>query len=152
VERITEVTLAGNWTGPAVDAVELDYDGRHRRRLALTCESGRLLMLDLPSAVQMRDGDALRLADGSWVAVRAAHESLVELRATGAHAVARLAWHFGNRHVPAQLGDGWLRIRPDHVLAELARRLGAEVIEVEAPFEPEPGAYAQHGHAMVRRS
>jgi urease accessory protein UreE len=62
-----------------------------------------------------------------------------------------LAWHLGNRHVAAELADAALRIRPDHVLAELARRLGATVIELEAPFDPEPGAYSAHVHAAVLR-
>jgi urease accessory protein len=151
MDHATEVAAAGTWDGAPVDVVELDYDGRHRRRVVMTCASGRALLLDLPAAVQLRDGDALRLADGGHVVVRAAAEPLLELRAPSAHALVRLAWHLGNRHVPAELGDGWLRIRPDHVLADLARRLGAEVLEKAAAFEPEPGAYAGHAHAMVRR-
>jgi len=151
VEHASEVLAAGTWGAIPVDAVELDYDGRHRRRVVLTCVSGREVLLDLPAAVQLKDGDALRLGDGGHVMIRAAAEPLLELRAPSAHALTRLAWHLGNRHVPAQLGDSWLRIRPDHVLADLARRLGADVLEVAAPFEPEAGAYAGHAHSMVRR-
>jgi len=151
VERACEVLAAGTWRGAPVDEVELDYDGRHRRRVVLVCASGREVLLDLPAAVQLKDGDGLALQDGAYVLVRAAAEPLLELRAPTAPALTRLAWHLGNRHVPAQLGDGWLRIRPDHVLADLARRLGADVSETRSAFEPEPGAYAGHAHSMVRR-
>ena len=151
MERASEVLPAGTWDRDSVDVVELDYDGRHRRRVVLVCASGRELLLDLPVAVQLKDGDGLALEAGGCVVVRAASEPLLELRAPSAHALTRLAWHLGNRHVPAQLGDGWLRIRPDHVLADLARLLGADVCETMAAFEPEPGAYAGHAHSMVRR-
>ena len=151
MQRAGEVLQAGAWDGSAIDVVELDYDGRHRRRLVLACVSGREILLDLPGAVQLKNGDALRLDDGGCVVVRAAMEALLELRAPSAPALTRLAWHLGNRHVPVQLGDGWLRIRPDHVLADLARRLGADVHEACDAFEPEPGAYAGHAHSMVRR-
>jgi urease accessory protein len=152
MERVTEVVPEGGWSGPPVDIVELDYEGRHRLRLALTCASGRALLLDLATAVQLKDGDGLPLGDGTYVAVRAADEPLLELRARSAGELMRLAWHLGNRHVSAQLGDGWLRIRPDHVLADLARQLGAEVVEISAAFDPEPGAYSAHAHSLVRRS
>jgi len=101
-------------------------------------------------ARQLHDGDALRLDDGSYVEVRAAAEPLLELRTASPAELTRLAWHLGNRHVAAELGHGWLRIRPDHVLADLAVRLGATVEAVSAPFEPEAGAYAAHAHAPLR--
>jgi urease accessory protein len=115
------------------------------------CASGREVLLDLAAAVQLRHGDALVLDEGGLIEVHAACEPLLELRTKSAASLTRLAWHLGNRHVAAELADAALRIRPDHVLAELARRLGATVIEVEAPFDPEPGAYSAHAHAAVLR-
>ena len=76
----------------------------------------------------------------------AAAEPLLEIRCDDAKHLARLAWHLGNRHLPAQVLDNTLRIRRDHVVAAMAVGLGARVIEIEAPFEPEGGAYGQHNH------
>ena len=150
MRRISATLAAGRWQGASADAVVLDYDARHRRRTVLRCLSGREVLLDLPVAVQLHDGDALQLDDGSYIEVRAAPEPLLELRTASAAELTRLAWHLGNRHVAAELGDGWLRIRPDHVLADLAVRLGATVVSVSAPFEPEAGAYAAHAHPPLR--
>ncbi len=152
MQRATAIAVAGSWAGMPTDRVLLDYEGRHRRRATLTCESGREVLLDLPAAVQLRDGDALRLEDGALIEIRAAAEPLLELRTESAAALVRLAWHLGNRHVAAELGDGYLRIRADHVLAGLAARLGASVLEVQTSFDPEPGAYSGHAHPLVRRS
>lgn len=149
--RAVAATPAGGWPeAEARDSVTLAYDERFRRRIRLSTDVGAELLLDLPKAVALGDGDGLRLEDGGWVRVRAAAEPLVEL--TGdASLLLRLAWHLGNRHTPAQLMPGALRIRPDHVLVEMARGLGAAVREIAAPFQPESGAYAQgqahsHGH------
>jgi len=150
MRRSSAALAAGQWQGSSSDAVVLDYEARHRRRTVLRCISGREVLLDLPVAVQLHDGDALQLDDGSYVEVRAAAEPLLELRTASPAELTRLAWHLGNRHVAVELGDGCLRIRPDHVLADLAVRLGATVEPVSAPFEPEAGAYAAHAHAPLR--
>jgi urease accessory protein len=149
MKRAVSSSTAGSWPEQeARDSVTLAYDERFRRRIRLATDKGAELLLDLPKAVALGDGDGLRLEDGGWVRVAAAHEPLVEL--TGDPSLLlRLAWHLGNRHTPAQLLPGALRIRPDHVLVEMARNLGAEVRELAAPFQPESGAYAQsggHGH------
>ena len=151
MRRAIASSPAGSWPeAEAADSVTLAYDERFRRRIKLATDKGAELLLDLPKAVALGDGDGLRLEDGGWVRVAAANEPLVEL--TGEPALLlRLAWHLGNRHTPAQLLPGALRIRPDHVLVEMARNLGAAIRELAAPFQPESGAYAQaaahaHGH------
>ena len=80
---------------------------------------------------------------GGYVEVRAADEELVEVRGRDAAAFARIAWHLGNRHLPVQLLGDRIRIRHDHVIAEMVEGLGGHVDDIEAPFDPEPGAYAQ---------
>ncbi len=149
MQRAISSRTAGSWPeAEARDTVTLAYDERFRRRIKLSTDKGAELLLDLPKAVALRDGDGLRLEDGGWVRVAAASEPLLEL--TGDPSLLlRLAWHLGNRHTPAQLLPGALRIRPDHVLVEMARNLGAEARELSAPFQPESGAYAHsggHGH------
>lgn len=147
--RAIAVKPASTWSGEAADRVVLDYDNRHRRRIAMTGKNGMAFLLDLASPAGLRGGDALLLEDGRLIEVVAAAEPLLEIRCRGAKHLARLAWHLGNRHVPTQLLAGSLRIRRDHVLADLALQLGADVIEIEAPFEPEGGAYAampEHHH------
>ena len=141
-----------DYEGEAIDEVILDFDDRHRRRITLTGVKGLSFLLDLPEVPDIRDGDALLLSDGSRVLVRAAPEALMEIVAIDPLHLARIAWHLGNRHLAAEIGEEAIRIRADHVIADMARGLGGVVRDISAPFNPEPGAYAQkiighsHGH------
>ncbi|MYZ49789.1 urease accessory protein UreE [Propylenella binzhouense] len=144
--RAAIVRPAGAWSEAPADRVTLSYDDRHRRRIAMRGDGGLAFLLDLPEALSLRDGDGLVLEDGRIVAVRAKPEALLEIRARDAHHLARLAWHIGNRHVPAAIGAGRILIRPDHVIAEMLEGLGAELAAAEAPFDPEGGAYAEARH------
>jgi urease accessory protein len=146
------VIPAGQWSGEPVDSVVLDYDERYRRRFAMTGVRGLGFLLDLPEAVMLRAGDGLKLEDGGVVEVVAAPEPLAEIRAADAAALTRVAWHLGNRHLPTELTKRSLRIRRDPVIEEMARGLGAAVVAIDAPFNPEGGAYVRaagghdHGH------
>ena len=131
-------------TAPVVDRVTLAAEDRHRRRLVMTGEAGTRFLLDLPQAAMLRDGDGLVLDDGSIVRVVGKREPLVEIAAASAAARLRIAWHIGNRHVDVQVVGDRLRIRRDHVLEAMLVGLGAQLTPIEAPFDPEPGAYA-HG-------
>jgi urease accessory protein len=146
MRRALEIRAAGTWNGAsAIDRVVLDAAERHRRRVALTGERGTAFLLDLPHATALKDGDGLVLDDGAIVCVAGKAEPLVEIAAQNPKELARLAWHIGNRHVDMQVLGDRLRIRRDHVLEDMLRRLGARLICIEAPFDPEPGAYV-HGH------
>ena len=144
--RATQVHGQHHWAQPASDTVVLDFDDRHRRRMAMTGTRGLAFLLDLEAAVALRGGDALVLEDGRLVEVVAAPEPLLEIRGSDPFHLVRLAWHLGNRHLPTQIMAKGLRIRRDHVIEEMVKGLGARVIEIEAPFDPEGGAYAS-GHA-----
>jgi urease accessory protein len=144
--RACRIAPAGSFADPA-DTVVLDHDGRRRRRIALTGQGGLAFLLDLAEVPALRNGDGLVLDDGRIVAVLAAAEPLIEAHASDPEHLARLAWHVGNRHLAAEIGEGTLRLRADHVIADMLRGLGAEVAEVTAPFEPEGGAYAGNGPA-----
>ena len=145
--RAIEVQPAGQWRGPAVDSVTLDYQGRHRRRIAMAGSKGTRFLLDLGRATPLREGDGLLLESGSIVAVHAAAEPLLEIRCVRITDLVRIAWHLGNRHLPTQLCGDRLRIRMDHVIREMVEVLGAEVRAIQAPFDPEGGAYAgAHAH------
>ena len=133
---------AGHWPEEkAVGTLTLDFDARHRRRIRLTTDRGEAVLLDLPKTVAMADGDGLQLDDGTWLKIKAAAESLVEVRHKDPHCLVRLAWHLGNRHLPTEIRDNALYIRPDHVIEEMLHAFGAELEKVEAPFQPEGGAY-----------
>lgn len=137
--------------GTAGDCVTLPYQQRYRRRALLATDMGEQILLDLPEATELRDGDALVLDDGRHIAIRAAAEPLSEVRAIGA-TLARLAWHVGNRHTPCQIEADRLLIQRDHVLEDMLRGLGASVTHVDEPFRPEGGAYGHgrthaHGHS-----
>lgn len=141
--RAVMVKSAETWSGTAADRVVLDYDDRHRRRMVMTGVGGMSFLLDLPNATELRGGDALMLEDGRLVEVVAAPEPLLEIRCSDPLHLARVAWHLGNRHLPTQLLPNALRVRRDHVIADMAAQLGAEVVEIAAPFDPEAGAYAR---------
>ncbi len=147
--RATKVLGQHRWKEEPADTVVLDFDDRHRRRMAMTGTRGLEFLLDLENAVALRGGDALVLEDGRLVEVVAAPEALVEIKGSDPHHLIRVAWHLGNRHLPTQIMPKGLRIRRDHVIEAMVKGLGARIVEIEAPFDPEGGAYAgtAHGHA-----
>jgi urease accessory protein len=146
MRRVERLEKAGNWPADAArDTLMLAYEDRHRRRGLLRSQGGEELLLDLPRAVLLEDGDGLLLSDGAWAAVRAAPESLIEIQAASPGLLCRFAWHLGNRHLPAQIEGARILIRPDHVIEAMLARLGARLQRVHEPFRPEGGAYAAGG-------
>jgi urease accessory protein len=148
--RATAILRAGLWSATPADVVRLDYDRRTRRRIALTGLGGLSFLLDLAKTPVLAAGDGIKLEDGRIVAVEAASERLLEITCADERALARIAWHLGNRHLAAEIDTRAVYIREDHVIADMARGLGAQVRAVERPFNPEGGAYGQsavHGHA-----
>lgn len=137
-----EVLAAGEWTGPVCDHIALDYKERHRRRFTYVAHHGTAFLLDLPRAALMQHGDALRLSDGRLIELLAAPEVLMEVRRGPEIGLVRIAWHIGNRHLPAELHEDCIRLREDHVIRAMLTGLGAKVTAIEAPFVPEQGAYA----------
>jgi urease accessory protein len=150
--RATRVQAQHHWAEAPADSVVLDFDDRHRRRMTMTGTRGLAFLLDLESAVALRSGDALVLDDGRLIEVVAAPEPLVEIRIHDPHHLIRIAWHLGNRHLPTQIMAKGLRIRRDHVIEAMVEGLGARVIEIEAPFDPEGGAYAGAGHGHAHQA
>ncbi|MFT3964659.1 MAG: urease accessory protein UreE [Sphingobium sp.] len=147
--RIVAIERAGE-TAEAGDSVRLDHDQRSRRRMVFRTEGGASILLDRARPAGLRDGDVLRLEDGTRVAVEATAEALLEIRAATTAELVRIAWHLGNRHLPTQLvpgaDGGRLRIRHDHVIADMVTGLGGAWEAILAPFDPEGGAYAGGGH------
>ena len=137
---------AGTWAAEASDdRITLDFDARHRRRVRMTSDNGLAFLLDLPDARLLRDGDCLALDNGKRVRVCAAPEKLLEVTCSTAEELVRTAYHLGNRHLSVQVLGMRLRMRDDYVIADMLRHMGATVSTIEAPFDPEVGAYA-HGH------
>ena len=120
----------------------LPFEQRQKSRLRAQADNGEEVALILPRGRVLRGGDRVAATDGREVEIVAAAEKLLHIESAE---LARVAYHLGNRHVPLQVGPGFLRIAEDHVLEEMARKLGARVSHVEAPFEPEAGAYG-HQH------
>jgi len=131
--------------GAATATATLTLDERRRSRLRLTLDDGREAALLLPRGSALRDGDLLRDDDGEIVVVRAASESLSVAVTADPHLLLRGAYHLGNRHVPVELGEGWLAYEHDHVLDDMVRGLGLAVETRRAPFEPEGGAFSHDG-------
>jgi urease accessory protein len=138
---------AGLWPKEkAAGVVTLDFEVRLRRRVCLTTDEGEDVLLDLPKAVAMADGDGLQLEDHRWLEIRAAAEPVVEVRHRDPNQLIRLAWHLGNRHLPIEIRNQAFRMRPDHVIEDMLHGLGAELVNLHAPFQAEGGAYGRHGN------
>ena len=137
-------------TQPTSDAVlALPFHLRQKTRLRTRLVGGEEVGLFLERGTILRGGDCLRARDGRIVRVEAAPERVLRIGCADVHALVRVAYHLGNRHVELEIGAGFVRIADDPVLADLARRLGAEVVEEMHAFEPEAGAYAS-GHSHGR--
>jgi urease accessory protein len=151
LRRAIAVHPRGTWPDQAgADTVTLSYLDRHRRRIRLVADSGQTFLLDLARAYHLADGDGLELDSGAYVRVRAASEPVLEIEIEDRAGLLRIAWHLGNRHLPLQVAGDRLRIRADHVIAEMVEGLGGRLTRLDAPFDPETGAYAgaphQHHH------
>jgi urease accessory protein len=152
--RVRSVVAAADLGGrERFDTIVLPHDGRYRRRITMRTEGDLVFLLDLAEAIQLKHGDGLLLEDGRMIGVIAAEEPVAEIAANNAHHLARIAWHIGNRHVPAEILADRIRIAPDHTIEDMVRGLGGTVTRIEARFEPEGGAYEhggshahQHGH------
>ena len=129
--------------------VTLDWDLRQKSRFETTDSLGRSVGVFLPRGTVVRGGDVLIAEDGSLIRVEAAPQSVLRITACTAHGspidLTRAAYHLGNRHVPIELRPDYLQIEPDHVLADMLRAMHLIVNQVDAPFEPESGAYSSHG-------
>ena len=132
------------------EKLSLPFELRQKSRLRTKLASGEDAGLFLEHGSVLRGGDCLRANDGRIVLVIAADEQLMEAQCATPFELVRAAYHLGNRHVPVQIGEGWLRFQADEVLAQMLRGLNANVRSVTAPFEPESGAYAggHHHHSM----
>jgi len=136
---------------PAADTVILDYAQRSTPNITVAGVKGGRFEIALAPPARLRTDDALELDDGRLIEVVAAPEPLIEARAADLAEVARLAWHLGDRHIPAQLFANRIRVRAETSVEQLLRALGAKLTRIEAPFEPEGGAYDSvhrhtHGH------
>jgi urease accessory protein len=143
VERLHEAL-------PAETTLTLPFELRQKSRLRTWLDNGADVGLFLPRGTVMRHGDRLRTKTGLVVEVHAASESVSTAYADNELALARAAYHLGNRHIPLQINAHWLRYLHDHVLDKMVQELGLQVIHEQAPFEPEAGAHdgvsAHHHH------
>ena len=149
MRRVTLIKSTSEWSAAtATDRVVLDAGDRNRRRIVMRGEKGTEFLLDVAKPVSLRDGDGLVLDDGSIILVSGEKEQLIEISADSALDAVRLAWHLGNRHTDVQIVGDKIRIRRDHVLEDMLRGLGAKLIPLEAPFDPEPASpsHEHHGH------
>ena len=134
-----------------LDSVMLAPDQRRLQTAHLTGVNGTPIGLMLPEPVTLRMGDAFELDGGDLVEIVVEPEPLTEIRGNDLTHLARLAWHLGDRHVPIQVLANRIRMRRDAALEAMLTSLGARLTAIEAPFDPEGGAYAthagqEHGH------
>jgi urease accessory protein len=144
------IAAAGRQNRPVIDTVIIDYAQRSAQKITVTGVKGGIIEIDLHQPARLHTDDLLVLDNGGLVEVVAAPEPLLEARAGDVAALARLAWHLGDRHVPVQLLPNRIRARREAAIEALLKSLGAKVTTIEAPFEPEGGAYEsshRHDHA-----
>jgi urease accessory protein len=148
MRRAISVHTRGHWPeAAAIDTVTLPFLDRHRRRIRLVADSGAPFLLDLPRAQHLAEGDGLELDNGGYLRVCSAPEPVIEITAQSPSDLLRIAWHLSNRHLPLQALEGRLRIRADHVIAAMVEGLGGHITRLDAPFDPEIGAYAGAAHS-----
>lgn len=140
-QRIEHIPEGSNF-----DTVELSFDTRQKSRFRATLTTGIHIGADLPRTGILRSGAYIATEQGEILRVDAKAERLMQVTAPTAFDLLKAAYHLGNRHVPLMLTPTALYFEPDHVLAEMVMGLGLNVSEVDHPFEPESGAYAQHSH------
>ena len=153
--QTSKLISQGKGLAPALlkraNTIELDWDVRQKSRFDASDSLGRQLGVFLPPGTVVRGGDVLVAEDGSLVRVLAAPQAVLVITACAEHGtpfdLTRAAYHLGNRHVPIELQPDHLKIEPDHVLAEMLRAMHLDVVETNAAFEPEGGAYASGGHS-----
>ena len=151
--RATQLKAAGDWSGPAADVMVLDFDSRSHRNGTVTGIHGTTLDLALAQAVTPRTGDAFLADDGRLFEVVSKPEALLDIKPASDADLPRIAWQLGNHHLAMQIVGKRLRIRASGAVAAVLAELGAKVTGIEAPFDPEGGAYlaavtpAHHGHA-----
>ncbi len=145
--KITEITNSDPTPGAVLT---LRFEERQKSRLATRLEDGMAVGLMLPRGSVLRHGDRLRAENGMVVEVHAAAETVSTAYSDNPVQLARASYHLGNRHVPLQVGTGWVRYAHDHVLDDMVIKLGLKVVTEQATFEPEAGAYHSghhhHGH------
>jgi urease accessory protein len=146
--HVVRIVTSGVLDARHIDSVILTSGQRRLQTGHFTGVNGTRIGAMLPEPVLLRNGDALELDDGSLVDVVIEPEPLVEIRGTDLTHLARLAWHLGDRHVPVQIFPNRLRMQPDGALEAMLKTLGARLTQIEAPFDPEGGAYAHHAHAQ----
>jgi urease accessory protein len=129
------------------DVAVLEHDERHLRRRVLSLQGGGQVLVDLLEPVALGNGDLLVLDDGRRVGIVAPPEDVYDVRARDAVHLSELAWHIGNRHLPAAIEAERIVIPRDHVIKDMLEGLGATVTEASEPFNPLRGAYSGHGHS-----
>jgi len=144
--RATSFRRAQSLGEEPFDIVVLDADERHIRRKRITLAQGEDILVDFGKPVRLEQGDQLVLEDGRVAKVVAAEEELMEVTARDERHLVELAWHIGNRHLPAQIAPGRILLRRDRVIRAMLEQLGASVCDVSEPFAPEHGAYHTHDH------
>jgi len=152
--QVSKLISQGQGLAPALlkraSTLQLDWDVRQKSRFEGQDSSGRTLGVFLPRGTVLRGGDVLVAEDGSLIQVQAADQPVLRITHCRQHGtpfdLIRAAYHLGNRHVPIELTPDFLHIEPDHVLADMLRAMHLIVTEMDAPFEPENGAYATGGH------
>ena len=144
--RVTSFRRADSPDGTPFDIVVMDADERHIRRKRITLQHGDEVFVDFEKPVKLEHGDKLVLDDGRMAKVIAAQEDLMEIRARNIAHLVQLAWHIGNRHLPAQIEAARILIRRGRIIRHMLETLGATVTDVSEAFHPEHGAYHGHEH------
>lgn len=146
MREFTQLKYSGGSSKDCTLQLVLNYEQRQKSRLCAKLADGEEVGVLLPHGKRLMPGAILVANDGSEIKVTAAQEKVTTITSDDPWQLTRAAYHLGNRHVPVEIAAGWLRYEPDHVLDEMLIGLGFDPKTEMAPFNPEAGAYASHGH------
>lgn len=135
----------GHQPAEVLDTLTLPYELRKKGRFKAVTDGGREVGLFIERGKVLSEGELLVTECGQVLRISCQPESVVTARTDDWLAFSRICYHLGNRHVPLQVGERWLRFQPDHVLEHLVQHYGLTTVSEEAPFDPENGAYGDFG-------
>ncbi|MGX9416051.1 urease accessory protein UreE [Vibrio sp. WJH972] len=141
------VSRSDHHHGEVLDSVVLAYEMRQRGRFRTESHNGHDVGIFLPRGDVLQHGDCLFTECGKVFQVVAKEEQVVTAVAKDWISFSKACYHMGNRHVPMEIGEQWLRFQPDHVLEEMVELFGLECRHHKGMFNPENGAYHGGGHS-----
>ncbi len=142
--KVIKIINNDGWKYRENDEIILDSQDRNRRRIKLVSKRNVSFLLDERKTIFLKNGALLILSNSYKIKVVAKIEPVLKIEANSKNKLLVLAWHIGNRHIPAEIHKDFIIIKRDEVISQMLKLLGAKVHKKKLTFTPVSGAYHQH--------